>query len=201
MRPASEIISKRLMDSKISIIQEISLSQGKKDYQKIRTFRDAGYEVEVNIVAVDKYESFLSCIERDIKLLELGYDPRPVARMNHDRMYESFLQEIIEIDRNEMASTTNVYIRGNTLNQLKLVYTTGDTTYASAQEAIIAERAKNRRKILGEPQIFLERISEARQKIEMMIQDERLRRNYLEQLKQIEVEFLNELAFERSYND
>ena len=186
------------MQHKISIIQEISLSKGEKDYQKIQDFRDNGYEVELNVVAVDKYESLLSCIERDIKLLELGYDPRPVARINHDRMYESFLQEIQEIDRNGLANTTNVFVRENALNQVKLVYTTGDKKYASAQEVVISERAKNRRKLLREPQKYLERIILAKQKIKMMIQDDRLRKNYLEQLNQLEREFFNELAFEKS---
>lgn len=201
VRAAEKTITNQLMDNKINIVQEISLTKGEKDYKMLQEYRDHGYDVELNIIAVDKYESFLSCIERDIKLLELGHDPRPVARMNHDRMYDSFLQEIIEINKRGIASSINVYIRGTALNRPQLIYTTGDNKYANAQEAIIAERAKNRKKILADPQTYLARITRARTNINMMIRDERLRNNYLEQISQLEVEFLNELAFERSYND
>ena len=201
VRPAEKTIMSKLAMSKINIIQEISLSKGEEDYRRIQIFREKGYDVELNVIAVNKYESFLSCIERDIKLLELGYDPRPVARMNHDRMYESFLKEVQEIEKSKLANRINVFTRGNTLNVSKLVYSTGDLKYSSAQETIISERDKNRRNILRNPTEYLERIEMAMKKIKVMISDERLKRDYLEHLKQLELEFLNELTQERSIRE
>ena len=201
VRPAEKIIMSELMKSKINVIQEISLSKGEGDYKRIQDFQDKGYDVEINVMAVNKYESFLSCIERDIKLLELGYDPRPVARINHDRMYESFLQEVQEIEKRKLASRVNVFVRGNTLSRSELVYTTGDSRYASAQEAIISERDKNRRDILRNPTEYLARIEEARKKIGLMIPEERLRKDYMQHLTQLELEFLNELSLERSIGE
>ena len=52
----------------------------------MQSFIDNGYEVDINVMAVDKYESFLACTERDIKLMELGFNPKPVSRAKHDRM-------------------------------------------------------------------------------------------------------------------
>ena len=201
VRPAEKIIMGELMKSKINIIQEISLSKGEGDYKRIQDFQDKGYDVELNVMAVNKYESFLSCIERDIKLLELGYDPRPVARINHDRMYESFLQEIQEIEKRKLASSINVFVRGNTLSRSELVYTTGDPRYVSALEAIISERDKNRRDVLRNSTEYLARIEEARKKIRLMIPEERLRKDYMQHLTQLELEFLNELSLEKSIGE
>ena len=201
VRSAEKIIMSELMKSKINVIQEISLSKGEGDYKRIQDFQDKGYNVELNVMAVNKYESFLSCIERDIKLLELGYDPRPVARINHDRMYESFLQEVQEIEKRKLASRINVFVRGNTLSRSELVYTTGDSRYASAREAIISERDKNRRDILRNPTEYLARIEEARKKIRLMIPEERLRKDYMQHLTQLELEFFNELSLERSIGE
>lgn len=201
VRPAEKIIMSELMKFRINIIQEISLSKGEEDYKRIQNFRDKRYDVEINVMAIHKYESFLSCIERDIKLLELGYDPRPVARINHDRMYESFLQEIQEIEKRGLANRINVFTRGKTLSRNELVDTTDAIRYASAQEAIISERDKNRREILRNPTEYLARIENARKKIGLMISEERLRKDYMQHLTQLELEFLNELSLERSIGE
>ena len=97
VRPAEPKIYGKIRENKISIIQEKSLNRSENDYEFLQKFIDAGYNTEINIMAVDKYESFLSCIERDISLIELGQEPRPVSRINHDRMYEPMLDEIREI--------------------------------------------------------------------------------------------------------
>ena len=197
--PAEKIISERLKSNRINIVRETSLSKGEKTFQKIQKFKDSGYNVEINIIAVDKYESFLSCIERDTKLLELGYDPRPVARSNHDKMYDAFVQALIEIQRRGIADKINVFKRGKAMNQVELVYTTGDNKYATAQEAVMYERGLNRKQILADPQKYLNRIKESQQKIKLMIQDEKMKSNYLNELKQLEIEFLQELVYERRY--
>lgn len=197
--PAERIISETLRTNRISIVREISLSKGEKDYQSIKEFKDKDYIVEINILAVDKYESFLSCIERDIKLLELGFDPRPVARSNHDRMYDLFLQELIEIRNRGICDTVNVFRRGKALNQVELIYTTGDSSYATAQDVVISERGRNRKQILRESQKYLSRLAEAKEKIKILEQDKKMRDNYLEELGRLELEFLQEMLLDRRY--
>lgn len=202
VRVAEPIIYKSMRENKLNIIREISLNKGEADYAKIREFRESGYQVEVDVVAVDKYESFLSCIERDIKLLEIGYDPRPVARSNHDRMYEPLVQELIEIGNMGLSTKTNVYVREASITPFKLAWTSeGDNRYPNAHEAVICERAKSRKRILQKPQQYLARIEEARAKITVNVQDERMRKSYLKELKQLESEFLTELALDRSVDD
>ena len=169
----------------------------------MKEFIDSGYQVEINVIAVDKYESFLSCIERDIKLLEVEYEPRPVARANHDRMYEPLVEELIEIGRRGLSTRTNVYVREeNKKVPFQLVWTSdGDDRYPNAYEAIICERAKSRRKLFQKPQQYLARIEEARKKICLKVHDERMKKSYLKELNQLENEFLSELALDRSVGE
>lgn len=198
VRLVKPIIMDTLRSKKVNIIMEAVFSKGEEDYDTMQQFKDAGYVVEVNIMGVDKYESFLSCIERDIALLELGYDPRPVAKVNHDRMYTPFLTEISEMERRGICDRVNVYARGKVKTQPKTVWTTGDNRFRSAQEATIYTRSQERRTIMLEPQVYLERLENAKRKIRMLIEDERIKKNYLENIAQLEREFFNELAFEKN---
>ena len=94
-----------------------------------------------------------------------------------------------------------MFTRGKTLSRSELVYTTDDPRYASAQEAIISERDKNRREILRNPTEYLDRIENARKKIGLMISEERFRNDYMQHLTQLELEFLNELSLEKSIGE
>lgn len=199
--PACEIILKEVRDRKLNIVRECAFSKGEQDYRRIKAFKDAGYEVEVNIIAVDAYESFLSCIERDVKLLELGYPPRPVTRQNHDKMYNAFFGEITEMSRRGICDNVRVFVRGQDINQPVLVYSKGSTNYPTAQEAVTSERQKQRRRIMQNSEKYLQRIMLARQKIESLVQDEEMRKDYLERLNNLEKEFLQELSLNREIDD
>ena len=199
VKPAKPVIFNKLIENKLNILRECSLTKGEKDYKGMQQFIDNGYEVDINIMAVDKYESFLACTERDIKLMELGFDPRPVARVNHDRMYNPLLQELIEIQKRGLSTRIRVFTRGGKSSiHPHLAWSTGDDKYQNAYEAIISERSKERKILLQKPPEYLQRIADAKQSIGLMITEERLRNNYLEGLDQLEAEFVNELAFERN---
>ena len=51
---------------------------------------------------------------------------------------------------------------------------------------------------MREPQIYLERLNRARTKIELLIENERMKDDYLKNIDQLEREFLNELTFDRN---
>ena len=195
---AKPIIYDKLMANRLSIIRESSLSKGEKDYNGMEKFRKSGYTVDINVMAVDKYESFLSTIERDMSLIELGFEPRPVARSNHDRMYEPVLKELAEIQKRGISTNINIFTKNRNTLKPQLVWSTGDKKYPSAHEAVIEERYKERKKLLRKPQLYLQRIDEARSKILGLVEEERLRDNYIDGITQLEREFLNELALDRN---
>ncbi|MGN1327276.1 MAG: hypothetical protein ACI4VQ_04310, partial [Clostridia bacterium] len=70
--------------------------------------------------------------------------------------------------------------------------------FRSAQEAIIYARSQERRKIMAEPQEYLERLRNARRKVRLLIEDDRMKKDYLRNIDQLEREFLNELTFEKN---
>lgn len=190
--PACEIILKEVRSQNLNVIRESAFNKEEIDYERAKLFKDEGYEVEVNIIIVDKYESFLSCIERDVKLLEKGYDPRPITKKNHDSMYESFLGEITEINNRGLCDNIRVFVRGEKLP--KLVYENGYNNYSCAREAIITERIKARKKITLEPKEYLQRITSARQKIVNLIKDENMKNDYLKKIKELENEYKQEIS-------
>lgn len=191
--PACGVILKEVQKQKFNVIRECTFSKGEQDYRRIKSFKDAGYDVEVNIIAVDKYESFLSCIERDVKLLESGYESRPVMKKNHDNMYNRFLDEITELNKRGLCDNIKVFVRGKSADFPKLIYENGYDNYSCAQEAVIRERAKERKKIIAEPSKYLQRIMEARQKIENLIEDENMKNDYLKRLNELEEEYIKEV--------
>lgn len=199
--PACEIILREVRNRRLNIVRECAFSKGEQDYRRIKAFKDAGYNVEVNIIAVDAYESFLSCIERDVKLLELGYFPRPVTRQNHDKMYDAFFEEITEMNNRGICDNVRVFTRGKNIKQPILVYSNGSTNYPTAQEAVISERQKQRRNIMQNYEEYLQRITIAKQKIEQFIKDDKMRDDFLERLSSLEAEFLHELSLNREIDD
>ena len=201
VKVASPIIYKSLRENKLNIIRESSLSKGESDYAKIKDFKDKGYQVEIDVVAVDKFESFLCCIERKIELLSIDEDSQHgVSRENHDRMYEPIVHELEEIEKRGISTRINVYTRSDNPGQFELAWTSEgeDKRYSNAQEAIIYERMKSRKRIFQEPQQYLGRIEEVRRKIHLKVQDTKMKQNFLGQLEQLEGEFLNELTSYRN---
>ena len=79
-----------------------------------------------------------------------------------------------------------------------MVWSTGDIKYPSAHEAVIEERYKERKQLLRKPQLYLQRIDETRSKILGLVEEGRLRDNYIDGITQLEREFLNELALDRN---
>ena len=106
-----------------------------------------------------------------------------------------------EIKKRGLVERINVFTKGKTLSRNELVYTTDDPVYGSVQETIISQRDKNRKEVLQNPTEYLARIENAREKIVLMISEERVRNDYMQHLTQLELEFLNELSLERSIGE
>lgn len=124
------------------------------------------YDIDINVLAVDKFESLLSCYEREQYFRESGLPPRVVTQENHDIAYEKMLQTIRIIEDKKLFDRIRVFKRGYSPERPELVYVNGDKRYPSAVSAIIAERAKNRQELLRYPEQYFERIEDLRTRIE-----------------------------------
>lgn len=214
VKPALDnYLRKRAVELRNSIVQEgtFGATQGYIDileFQKnggkaaIGKIKDDGtkeikniqgnYTIDINILAVDRFESLLSCYEREQYFREAGLPPRVVTMENHDNAYEKLLETVRQVESKKLFDKIRVFKRGYSPEKPELVYINGDNRYVSAVEAIVAERAKNRQELLKNPEKYNQRIEELRKRIKVSgIKEQE------ERLDNLENAFNNELEKNR----
>lgn len=195
VRPAAPQIFDELMKNKINIINENTLDKGESDIELAKKFKENGYKISANIIATDIFESRLSCFEREAASLLAGLTPRGCSKETQMRMYNSFVSEVKELDKLGICDEINVYIRGENINMHPILkYTKGSNSYRDFYEAIIEERAKQRKSLLDNPADYLVRIEKAQKIISEYSTNEKLKQNSLSGLKELQIDFISELS-------
>ena len=194
--PASNIIYEDLRNSKMNMLFEKTFHKGNTDIEFVKKFKDAGYKVVINVMATDKYESILSCHERDIKASQIGIAPRPVSRKNFDKMYTAFLSEIISMENQGLCDEIRVFKRGKKMSEPNMIYKSGDTSYINAYQAVEEERRKERQSLYNSNNSvnFQERINKAIEDVKRFIDNESISENSIKELEQLQLEFIQELS-------
>lgn len=196
VRPAAPKIYEELMNNKINIINENTLDKGDSDIELTRKFKEHGYKIIVNVIATDLFESRLSCYEREAAMLLASLTPRGCSKETQIRMYDAFVPEIKKLDDLGLCDDINVYIRGENINKPPILKfsKTMNNTYNNFNEALIKERAKQRQKLLEDPENYLSRIKNAKNTIVNYGVNEQLTQNSLKGLNELQSDFLQELA-------
>lgn len=143
-----------------------SIGRIKEDGTREEKTVEGNYDIEINILAVDKFESYLSALEREQYFRESGLPPRAVTLKNHDYAYEKMLETLKIVEQKEMFDTCRVFKRGYSFNKPDLVHISGDGKYQSVVESVISERNKNRQELLRNPQAYYERIESLRGRVQ-----------------------------------
>lgn len=196
VRPATTIIFDELIENRINILNENTFDKGKSDLELVEKFKKAGYKIKINIIATDLFISRLSCYEREVRMLQDGDTPRGISKETQDRMYNSFVKEIEQLEKLGYCDEINVYTRGKNINKPQLVYKLGDKNYNSFKEALVEERNKQRKQILSNPIEYLERIKSAKNSILQNGVNEILTKNSLKGLEELQRDFIEELSKE-----
>lgn len=150
---------------------------------------EGNYDIDINILAVDKFESYLSSLEREQYYRENYLPPRVVTLENHDYAYNKMLDTLRIIEAKKLFDTCRVFKRGYAVNKPELVHVNGDGRYSSIVEAVISERNKNRQELLRNPDLYYSRIERLRKRIEEKgIPEQTTRLDELKQLFDLEVE-------------
>lgn len=195
VRPAAPKIYEELMKNKINLINENTLDKGESDIQLARQFKENGYRISANIIATDIFESRLSCYEREAASLLAGLTPRGCSKETQMRMYNSFVAEIQELDRLGLCDEINVYTRGENINMPPVLkYSKDSSSYNNFYEALVEERAKQRKKLLDNPTEYFLRIDRAKRTISEFSTNEKLKENSLLGLKELQSDFILELS-------
>lgn len=166
-----------------------NIGEVKEDGTREEKLIEGNYDIEINVLAVDRFESYLSSLEREQYFRESHLSPRVVTLNNHDYAYNKMLDTLRIIESRGMFDRCRVFKRGYSVNRPELVHISGDGKYQSVVEAVIAERNKNRKELLREPQKFYERIEKLRARILNNGIDEQITRlDELKTLFDLEVE-------------
>ena len=124
-----------------------------------------GYLVDVNVLAVDRFESYLSSLEREQYYRESGLPPRVVTLGNHDYAYNRIIDTLRILEERHLIDNGRVFRRGPIPVEPKLVYNMGDQEYPTLADAVIGERQKNHIELLKNPSDFYDRINSLRARI------------------------------------
>lgn len=202
VKPGNKVVHRTIINNRINVVKEKVMHKGEPDYQEVEQFKEGGYRVDMNIIAVDGYESFLCCIERDINLMKNGLYPRRVTRADHNRMYNPFIKELREFARRGLCDSINIYGRGEKINEPELLYSSdkngkGGLNIEECIRSIKTERKRMHRDIISDPTLYLKRIKMARENIDELFRDESIKEQYFSQLAQLEDEINFEICFER----
>ena len=108
-------------------------------------------------------------------------------------MYNGFVQEVYDLQNLGLCDEVNVYTRGKSINQPKLVYTNGDTKYRDFYDAMSSERNRQRKELLKNPGEYLSKIEEIKKIIQINGVSKELTENAVEGLEDLKQEFVNEL--------
>ena len=131
-----------------------------------------------------------------------GLDPRRVTRADHDRMYNPFIQELSEFAKRGLCDSINIYSRSDKVDEPRLIYSTNRKNEGSLQieeciRSIVGERERMHKEIISNPSEYFERIKRAREYINELISDEKIKEEYFSQLTQLEDEISQEISFDR----
>lgn len=157
-----------------------------EDGKRETTFVPGGYTVEIDVLAVDKFESLLAAYEREQYFIEAGLPPRAVTEENHDKAYNNMLTTIKQIENRKLYDSIRIFKRGYVETRPEIVHIAGDGRYASTVECIIDTRAKNRIQLLNNPEDYLKRINTLKNEVKsetQIIKIEKLRRDFMQELE------------------
>lgn len=150
---------------------------------------DGGYNIEIDILAVDRYESLLSSYEREQYFIETGLSPRAVTAENHDRAYENLIKTVQEIENRKLYNRMRVFKRGKIETEPELIYISDEGKYNSVADCIQEVRNEERKTIIKNSKKYLKRIQNLKQRV--------VDKNLIEKIEVLEREFLKELTQER----
>ncbi len=198
VRPATPQIFDELIKNKINMINENTLDKGDSDIEMAKKLKDNKYRICVDIMATDLFESRLSCYEREAAMLLAGINPRGCSKKLQEKMYNSFVKEVQQLDNLGLCDEINVYTRGENINKPPVLqYSKGDKSYSNFDEALKTLRARQRNELFKDPTNYLLRIKNASEIISQYGINPVLTQDALNGLQELEQDFLAELGKEK----
>lgn len=164
----NEVIRPMAVEKRISMLTEGTFADTKGYLNIINNQLNNRYNVVINVMAVNEFESLLSCYERQQINIENELLPRITTKANHDRSYMKIFETLTEVENLENDNVKiKIFRRGKTEKEDPiLVYESGDGRYSSSMEALSEERLRNLKQLIANKETYLKRIEALRERIE-----------------------------------
>lgn len=149
------------------------------------------YDVEIAVLAVDRYESLISSYEREQFYREQSLPARVVLPQYHDYSYMKMLETINEIERRGLADRISVYKRGYVEDEPELLWVSDDHRFQSAREAITYYRNIERKRIMQQPDQYRERLQRLLRKAadkDQIVRIKKLAEEFEQEVKKYHIE-------------
>ncbi len=135
---ASQEIRDYCRDNKLSIIYEGTMRATSGFVKMAKEYKEAGYEIDLELMAVPKLESYTSTFLRYAMQLVSDTEPRWVPKSVHDASYDNFIITLKQFEEQGLFDHATVYKRGE--NRPNAFYTTEGQEFKSPSEAVIYGR-------------------------------------------------------------
>lgn len=155
--------------------------------EKEEQYAEGHYNIDINVLAVDRFESLLSSYEREEDFIQAGLPPRSVTPENHDRAYKNIIETLRKTQERGLYDNISIFRRGEIETQPRKVWEIGNPTYQGPIQALLGEREKDRKRLLSNPQAYLDRIERLKARI---TRDDANSRIQMEKINKLEQEFL-----------
>lgn len=139
-------VLEELIKGGYSVLYEGALrdTQGFIDFAK--DFKENGYTVKLNVMAVPKLESYGSTLYRYATALLTDQTPRWVEKYAHDEAYVAMIKTMQEFEKSGLLDTVKVFERGK--DRPREIYSTEQSQFESAIAAVQYGREVGRRKAI-----------------------------------------------------
>lgn len=142
---ANEDLRHYCMENRLNLIYEGTMRGTEVFLQIAKEFKEAGYEIELSLLAVPKLESYGSTFLRYATDLLHNHQPRWISKEVHDESYENFLTTLSELINRELFDEAKVYRRGQEDNGKPIeIYSTKGKENKGLIDAISYGREKYR---------------------------------------------------------
>ena len=135
-----------LIEKGYNVIYEGALrnTQGFVDFAN--KFKENGYKIKMNVMAVPKLESYGSTFVRYALALLTNNTPRWVEKTFHDSSYEGVIKTVQEFENKGIVDDISVFVRGDSSEKNpKKIYSKEGRQYRDSITAIEAGRESGRR--------------------------------------------------------
>lgn len=135
---ANEDLRVYCRNNRINLINEGTMRGTAGFIKMARDFKEAGYEVDLELMSVPKIESYASTFLRYAMQLVSNDEPRLVPKEIHDSSYDNFLKTIQLFEEQELFDHAIVYRRGE--GEPIPFYSTEGREFDSPSQALVYGR-------------------------------------------------------------